>query len=158
MTTIYLLPTLLSLHLMALVLMAGTTLVDFITLRSFWRMFEKQREKATGLLDATASYSRMIGIGAAILILTGFGMMFITRGVFGEQLWFRIKFVFVILLVANGLLVGRRLGFRLRKTVSGAGLINPGTIMQVRKKMFRFHTSQLLIFIIIILLSIFKFN
>jgi len=158
MNIIYLLPALLSLHLMALVLMAGTTLVDFITVRSFWRLFEKQREKATGLLEATASYSRMIGIGAAVLIITGIGMMFITHGVFGEQLWFRIKFVFVILLVANGVFVGRRLGLRLRKAVSGANLINPERLMQVRKRMYRFHTSQLLIFIIIIFLSIFKFN
>jgi hypothetical protein len=60
--------------------------------------------------------------------------------------------------VANGLFVGRRLGLRLRKTVSGTGLIEPESIMQVRKNMYRFHTSQLLIFIIIIFLSIFKFN
>ena len=158
MTIIYLLPALLSLHLMALVLMAGTTLVDFITLRSFWRLFEMQKEKAAGLLEATASYSRMIGIGGAILIITGFGMMFITHGVFGATLWLRIKFVFVILLVANGVFVGRRLGLRLRKAVSGADLINPERIMQVRKSMYRFHTSQLLIFTVIIFLSIFKFN
>ncbi len=158
MTITYLLPALLSLHLMALILMAGTTLIDFITLRSFWRLFEKQKEKAIGLLEATASYSRMIGIGAAILIITGFGMMFVTHGVFGEQLWFRIKFVFVILLVANGVFIGRRLGLRLRKTVSGADQINPERIMQVRKSMYRFHISQLLIFTVIIFLSIFKFN
>jgi uncharacterized membrane protein len=158
MTITYLLPALLSLHLIALILMAGTTLLDFITVRGFWRLFEKQKEKAFGLLEATVSYSRMIGIGAAFLIITGFGMMFITRGVFGEQLWFRIKFVFVILLVANGIFIGRRLGLRLRKTASGTDLENPDGIVQVRKNLFRFHISQLFIFTIIIILSIFKFN
>jgi hypothetical protein len=158
MTITYLLPALLSLHLIALILMAGTTLIDFITVRGFWRLFEKQKEKAFGLLEATAVYSRLIGIGAAILIITGFGMMFVTHGVFGEQLWFRIKFVFVLLLVANGVFVGRRLGLRLRKTVSGTDLINPDRILQVRKSLSRFHISQLMIFTVIIFLSIFKFN
>ncbi|MDP4251931.1 MAG: hypothetical protein Q8918_17665 [Bacteroidota bacterium] len=158
MSLTYLLPALLSVHLIALILMAGTTLVDFITLRSFWRLFEKQKEKGSGLLEATASYARMIGIGAALLIFTGIGMMFITHGVFGEQLWFRIKFAFVLLLVANGIFVGRRLGLRLRKTVAETDLTNPNRISQLRKNLYRFHISQLLIFTIIIFLSIFKFN
>jgi hypothetical protein len=158
MTMQFLLPALLSLHLIALVLMAGTTLVDFITLRSFWQLFEKQKERASVLLEATVSYSRMIGIGAAFLILTGFGMMFITHGVFGEQLWFRVKFVFVLLLVANGVFIGRRLGLRLRKTMNGTDQPNPDRIARVRKNLNRFHISQLLIFTIIIFLSIFKFN
>jgi hypothetical protein len=158
MTITYLLPALLSLHLIALILMAGTTLIDFVTVRGFWRLFEMQKEKAFGLLEATAVYSRLIGIGAAILIITGFGMMFVIRGVFGEQLWFRIKFVFVLLLVANGVFIGRRLGLRLRKTVAVTNQINPDGILQVRKKLYRFHLSQLLIFTIIIFLSIFKFN
>src|SRR4249919_1503570 len=139
----YLLPALLSLHLIALILMAGTTLLDFITIRGFWRLFETQKEKAFGLLEATASYSRMIGIGAAFLIVTGFGMMFVTHGVFGEQLWFRIKFALVLLLVANGIFIGRRLGLQLRKKVSGTDPVNPDVIIQVRKNLRRFHLSQL---------------
>ena len=158
MTISYLLPALLSLHLIALILMAGTTLIDFVTVRGFWKLFEKQKEKALGLLEATAAYSRIIGIGAAVLIITGFGMMFVTHGVFGEQLWFRIKFFFVILLVANGVFIGRRLGLRMRKTVSVTDQHNPDGILEVRKNLYRFHLSQLLIFTIIIFLSIFKFN
>jgi hypothetical protein len=154
----YLLPALLTIHLMALILMAGTTLVDFVTLKSFWRIFEKQTDRASGLLEATASYSRLIGIGAALLILTGFGMMFVTHGVFGEQVWFRIKFVLVLLLVANGIFIGRRLGVRLRKTVALNNQTNESGIRKIRAALNRFHISQLLIFTVIIFLSIFKFN
>ena len=117
MTISYLLPALLSLHLIALILMAGTTLIDFVTVRGFWKLFATLHEKALGLLEATASYSRLIGIGAAALIITGFAMMVVTHGVFGEQLWFRIKFALVILLVANGVFIGRRQGLRIRKSV-----------------------------------------
>jgi hypothetical protein len=154
----YLLPALLTLHLIALIVMAGTTLVDYITLKQFWRIFEKQTERASGMLGATASFSRIIGIGAALLILTGFGMMFVTHGVFGEQIWFRIKFVFVLLLVANGVFIGRRLGLRLRKTILLNDQTNQHGIPKLRSGLNRFHISQLLIFTVIIFLSIFKFN
>ena len=154
----YLLPALLSLHLIALILMAGTSLVDFVSLRTFWGLLETQKEKAYGLLEATSKFSRLIGIGAAILILTGFLMMFVTHGVFGEQIWFRIKFVLVLILVANGLFVGRRLGVRLRKLMPAKDPATLDPVTRIRKNLYRFHVSQLLIFVIIIILSIFKFN
>jgi hypothetical protein len=53
-------------------------------------------------LQVSAKFSRLIGIGAALLILTGFGMMILTKGVFGQQGWFRIKFGLVILLIGSG--------------------------------------------------------
>jgi hypothetical protein len=158
MTIPYLLPALLTLHLIALILMAGTTLIDFVSLRTFWKLFAKQKEKAMVLLETTASFSRLIGIGAATLITTGLLMMFATHGVFGEQLWFRIKFILVLVLVANGLFVGRRQGVQLRKVVQADHQTLPEPVMRIRKKLRRFHLSQLVIFAVIIFLSIFKFN
>lgn len=159
MTTTYLLFTLLALHLMALVLMAGTTLIDFVTLRSFWKLSRSAlHEKAIGLLEATASFSRLTGIGAAALIITGFAMMVVTRGVFGEQLWFRIKFALVIILVANALFIGRRQGQGLRKTILSGEQLSSVRLETLRKKMRRFYFSQLVVFVVIIFLSIFKFN
>jgi uncharacterized membrane protein len=155
----YLLQSLLALHLIALVLMAGTTFLDFISLRSFWKLSASaQAEKAAGVLEGTASYSRIAGIGAALLIVTGLLMMVVTHGVFGEQLWFRIKFALVIILVANSLFVGRKQGNRLRKTVIPVGQSGLQSHEAIRKILRRFYLIQLLLFIFIIFLSIFKFN
>ncbi|HET7001692.1 MAG TPA: hypothetical protein VFI33_10295, partial [Puia sp.] len=148
-----------ALHLISLVVMAGTTFIDFITLRSFWKFsVSSQAEKAVGVLETTASFSRIAGIGAALLIVTGLLMMVITRGVFGEQLWFRIKFALVLLLIANSLFIGRTQNRRLRKTVISGGLPAMDSMGKIRKALDRFFLSQLLLFIVIIFLSIFKFN
>ena len=153
-----LLQTCLVLHLTGLILMAGTTFVDYITFKTFWKQFGLDREKSLGLLEATAKFSRLIGIGAALLIITGFSMMAITKGVFGEQLWFRIKFALVILLVLNGLLVGRRLGVKLRKTIAEGAVNATLQTESFRTRLNWFHVIQLVLFLAIIFLSVFKFN
>lgn len=153
-----LLSTFLTLHIIALTLMAGTTTIDYITFRSFWKLFDQKRETAIDLLQVTAKFSRVIGIGAAVLILTGLGMMILTHGVFGEQLWFRIKFALVILLILNGLLVGRRQGVKLRKITTDPRPDFTEQIKNIRITLKRFHLTQLGIFFVIIFLSVFKFN
>jgi hypothetical protein len=153
-----LLPCLLILHLIALIVMAGTTLIDFLGYQTYWKLFERDKEKSAGILEFLYKFSRLLGIGAAVLITTGIGMMALTHGVFGEQLWFRIKFAFVLLLITNGLLVGRRQGLRLRKLFDNN---DPDLIQhmnRIRINLKRFHIIQLFIFFIIILLSVFKFN
>lgn len=151
-------PTFLTLHLTALTLMAGTTLVDFIAYRSLWQIINQEKELSTGLLQLMAKLPRIIGIGAAILVSTGIGMMVLTHGVFGEQLWFRIKFGLVLLLIGNGLLVGRRLGTKLRKLLADNGPVLTDQVNVIRGSLTRFHLMQLSIFFIIIFLSAFKFN
>jgi hypothetical protein len=154
----FLFPTFLTLHLAALTLMAGTTLVDYLSYASFWKLYYKERERSLGLLQLMDKFSRLIGIGAAILILSGIGMMALTHGVFGEQLWFRIKFGLVILLILNGLLVGRKQGVKLRKLIVDGSPDAPVQITNIKANLNKFHLIQLGIFFLIILLSAFKFN
>lgn len=158
MNTIILLSSLLIVHLAALVVMAGTTLIDYLGYQTFWKLYDREREKSSGVLLFLNKFSRLIGIGAALLVLSGIGMMALTHGVFGEQLWFRIKFGFVLVLIANGILVGRRQGVKLRKAIdlNESGL--PQLMDRIRGNLKKFHIAQLFIFFIIILLSIFKFN
>jgi len=143
---------------MGLVLMAGTTIVDYTSFRTFWKLFDQEKEKLSGLLQVMSKFSRLIGIGAAVLILSGFGMMALTRGVFSGQLWFRIKFGLVIILVGNGVMVGRRQGLKFRKLMADNDFELSGQINRTRIALHRFYLSQLAIFLIIIILSVFKFN
>nr|WP_294944569.1 hypothetical protein [uncultured Mucilaginibacter sp.] len=145
------------LHLTALVLMAGTTLVDYLAYSSLWRSLE-QKERPTVLLGMMAKLPRVAGIGAALLILSGIGMMALTHGVFGEQLWFRIKFGLVILVILNSLLVGRRQGVKLQRMLNTDTPSIAEEMSRIRRVMARFHFSQLLLFVFIIFLSVFKFN
>ena len=85
-------------------------------------------------------------------------MMALTHGVFGEQLWFRIKFGLVILLILNALVIGRRQGLRLRKVIDSSGPVFTAEVQGIKSRLNRFHVAQLSLFILIIFLSIFKFN
>jgi uncharacterized membrane protein SirB2 len=158
MSRLYLLQSVLTLHLIGLVIMAGTTIVDYLTFKTFWNLVELEKEKSRSLLQVMSRYSRLIGIGAALLILTGLGMMVITGGVFGEQWWFRIKFALVILLVLNGVFIGRRQGSRLRKLIVDSGFDLTRQTTRLRSNLNRFYLTQLAIFLVIIFLSVFKFN
>jgi uncharacterized membrane protein SirB2 len=153
-----LLLTLLVLHLTGLVIMAGTTFVDFTIFKTFWKQFDADQEKSQGILQATSKSSRWIGIGAALLVLTGVGMMAITHGAFGEQTWFRIKFALVIILILNGILVGRRLGTRLRKTMTDGGGNISLQISSIRTNLNLFFFAQLFLLLMVVFLSVFKFN
>lgn len=159
MNTLTLLQALLVLHLSGLVIMAGTTFVDYTIFKTFWKQFNLDQEKSQGILQATSKSSRWIGIGAALLVFTGIGMMAITHGVFGEQTWFRIKFALVVILVLNGILTGRRQGTKLRKVMAADGVVNISLQAEsIKAKLNVFFAIQLSLFLMIIFLSVFKFN
>src|ERR1700712_2089808 len=134
----YLFPTCLVLHLTALVLMAGTTLVDYLAYSSLWKSFE-QEDRPIALLSMMAKLPRVAGIGAALLILSGIGMMALTHGVFGEQLWFRIKFGLVILVILNSLLVGRLQGIKLHRMLDNGKPLITAEMNRIRAALTRFH-------------------
>ncbi len=151
-------PYFLTLHLIGLTMMAGVTLVDYISYATFWKIFNQHKEKSAGALQVMYNFSRLLGIGAILLIFSGIGMMVITNSVFGEQLWFRIKAMIVVALLFNGLLVGRRLGIKLKKVIADN---DPSLTLQVdniRMGLKRFHVVQLCLLLSIVLLSVFKFN
>jgi uncharacterized membrane protein len=151
------LQTFLVLHLTGLILMAGTIVVDSMVYRAFWRQYDTEKERAVNLLAVSGKFGRVTGIGAALIVLTGIGMMGITHGVFGEQLWFRVKFGLVILLIVINLLARRR-GARLRKAIGLSDADSTVTVASAKAFLGRYFLAAFAIFFVIILLSVFKFN
>lgn len=158
MTTLTFLQSLLLFHLSGVVLFAGTSVVDFVTLRRFWSQYAQDRTKAMGVLQAMAGFPLLMRIGIIVIILSGVGMMALTHGVFGEQAWFRIKFGLVILLILNYLLTGRRQVIRLCGIVEANGADMAAQLQKQKAALRLFQAAQLLLFFIVILLSVFKFN
>jgi len=104
------LQTLLTLHITGLILMAGTTIVDYSAFKTFWKLIDQGRKDQLVLLEATSKFPRLTGIGAALLILTGFGMMILTHGAFWRAIMVQDKVCTGYYLILNGLVVGRRQG------------------------------------------------
>jgi hypothetical protein len=146
-------------HITGLTMMAGTTLVDYILFKQFWKQLIKEKAKGLAISEAISVLPILFGIGITLLIISGVTMMAMTNGVYGEQLWFRIKFALIILIILNGLLVGRRQGSRLRKILSEDGSAeNTARLLKIKRNLNSFHISQMLMFITIFILSVFKFN
>ena len=147
-------------HIVGLTMAAGTTLVDYVILKQFWKQLAIDRPKGVAILNATSRFPLLFGIGFLLLIISGVTLMAITHGAFGEQSWFRIKMALVVILVINGVAVGRRQGTKLRKILSGE---KPGgdveeRLLKLRKNINWFQTCQLALFLAIFILGVFKFN
>jgi len=141
-------------------MLAGVTLVDFILFKQFWKHLKSDKKEGLAINAAMSKLPALFGIGVILLILSGVGMMAITNGVFGEQVWFRIKIALVVIIIINGLTVGRRQGAKLRKILPEVTSENDidSRLLKIRVRLRRFHISQLALFIIIFVLSVFKFN
>ena len=145
------------LHLIGLVLFAGTTTADFVSFRQFWKQYALDAITARPMLQTMIKFPLLTGLGMAAIILSGVGMMAMTHGVFGEQLWFRIKFAIVLLIMLNNIMVGRHLVANLKKRMI-EGADDAGETSRIKNNLRLFHYAQLVMFFTIILLSVFKFN
>ncbi|MDB4902630.1 MAG: hypothetical protein JWQ63_1911 [Mucilaginibacter sp.] len=146
-------------HITGITMVAGTVLVDYMISKQFWKQFAIEKQKGLTVLEATSKLPILFGVGFLLLIISGVYMMYVTHGAFGEQIWFRIKFGLIILIIINGLAIGRRLGIKLRKNLSEetTGKVEMA-LFKIKGKMSLFHISQLAMFIIIFVLSVFKFS
>lgn len=153
MNTMILLNIFLIAHLTGLALMAGTTVADTVTFNTFSKSFRKNGTPSLTLLALMDKFSALLGIGAALLIISGTGMMVITHGAFAHQIWFKIKLALILTLILNGFLVGGRQKSKLKNHLdSGEEAEN------VMGNIKLFYVAQLAVFLTIILLSIFKFS
>jgi hypothetical protein len=147
-------------HILGLTIMAGTTLVDYILFKQLWKQYAVSKPNGLILRSSMAKYRALFGIGIILLIISGITMMGITNGIFGEQLWFRIKFGLVLLIIINGLAIGGRQGKKLNKLLSeeatGKNIDTP--LAKVKGNINIFQLAQMLIFLTIFVLSVFKFN
>jgi hypothetical protein len=146
-------------HIIAITMIAGTTLIDYVIFKQFSKQMNSDRQKGITIIEALSKLPMLFGIGFILIIISGVYMMYVTNGAFGEQTWFRIKFALILLIVINGLAVGRRQGVKLRNTLSGAGDVNiEENILKVSANLSLFHLSQMTMLVIIFVLSVFKFN
>jgi len=158
MNTFILLQICLVAHLTGLTLMAGTTISEYITFKTFRKMSDPREEKALSLLHLIKKLSALLGIGAALLILSGTGLFIITGGAFIHQFWFKVKLILIAVLILNGFLVGGKQESKLKTGISeNSGHFNE-QLSKAISKLNMFYKVQMGIFLIIIVLSIFKFS
>lgn len=143
------------LHLTGIVLLGGTTFLNYIISRQLWGYVEADRNRAVIINSTTLVFGRLTGIGGAITILSGVAMVAIFHGVVASQLWFRIKMILVLLIIINSLLFARPQSLKLKKLLPEGDI---SELSALRKKSAAYYAIQLAMFLSIILLSVFRFG
>lgn len=155
MNTMTLLQVCLVIHLAGLALMAGTIVTEYIVYQILSTRFERQGFASEGLADLAARFPAMLGIGAGALILSGIGLFILTQGAFGHQLWFQVKILLIVTLVLNGFLVGGKYERKLKDAITAN---KSDQVKRAAIGLRRFCLIQATLFLIIIILAVFKFN
>ncbi len=149
---------LLVLHLSGLVLMVGTTVTELVMFRSFVSLLTKQDKAAVSLFGLLSGLGKIFLAGGVVLVLSGIGLMLTSGGVYLQQLWLQVKLGLILLLPLNGLLVGSPVMKQLRNSLLAEGVGPSLGIQPAVTKLTRFYTVQLVVFLTIIILAVFKFS
>ena len=149
---------LLALHITGIVIMAGTTMIDYLTFKTFWKIADTGDNRALGLIPLMARYGAFVRTGAITIILTGIALLALDKGAIWSQPWFKVKTALVIILILNGLFVGNRQGHQLRDTVLANASDFLHQTLAIRATMSRFYPIQLTLFFLIIVISMIRFD
>jgi len=147
-------------HITCITIVAGTTIVDQIIFRQFRKKYAIDKQGGMAIMNTMNYWVRVRGIGFLFLILSGVGMMAVVNGVFGEQLWFRIKMLAFLGIILVGLIFGGRSQRRLKRLVAEdmAGQVRTHQIEEVSARISTFRLIVIALFLIIFILSVFRFT
>lgn len=148
----------LALHITGIVIMAGTTMTDYLTFRTFWQFADAGDNRVFGLIPLMARYGAYIRTGAITIILTGIALFVLDKGTIWTQPLFKVKIVLVVALISNGIFIGNKQGHKLRETVMAHAADFLEYTTPIRESMGRFYPIQLTFFFIIILISMIRSN
>lgn len=146
-------------HVIGITLMGGAAFIDLAAFQTFWKLFRRDPAERVRLETYLASLQKFMGAGMLVILLSGVLMMVRMHAVWGSQWWFRIKMGVLLLIIINGLGVRRLLGARLKRTLNdltGAGIT--ADMSGLKNGLLATQVLQVLLFILIYVLSIFKFN
>lgn len=147
------------LHVIGITVMAGTSFIDYLTFRSLKKALEIDTGTSRVIADNLDKLQRYLGIGMLLILVSGIGMMVKLHEAWGAQIWFKIKMGILLIIIINGLGLRRMLGAKLKRALAAplpAG--SKSGIEAVSSGFMVVQTLQLLLFIVIYTLSIFKFN
>jgi len=136
----------LALHITGIVIMAGTTMIDYLNFTTFWQFADAGDNRAFGLIPLMARFGTFVRTGAITIILTGIAMFVLDKGAVWTQPLFKLKTLLVIALILNGVFIGNRQGHKLRETVMAHAAEFLEYTTTIRESMSQFYPVQLTLF------------
>ena len=149
---------LLALHILSFIAAAGTVLLSLFAYRQFWKLYAIDSGQGRAAFRWFLK-TRTVGMaGLFMAILAGLSMEFTISFAHAPFTWFRVKMFLVLLLFINGFTQGRVTTLKLQKLVSEDGpAASPVAIAKLKRACDLFIYTQLVIFLLIIIMVAFRF-
>lgn len=135
-------------HLIALILLAGSTFFSFIS----FKKISKSKDHYDNLLSNTINIANLgFGLGLALFLLSGVTFIVMASG-YTSQIWFKVKMAAVLFIIINN----RAFGWPAMKQIvkSSHNDISP----RISQRLTTYYYIQFFILVTILVLSAFKFN
>lgn len=146
----------LSLHLVGVTTMAGAALYRWILLRT---MHENQPgDQQIFLFQLMRQLSKLLAVGFVILLFSGSTMLYLVNGLFETQLWFQLKLALLLWLVIGGAIFQNRYEKRLLRLLTTPTSDFSLVVQKKVSQLLWWLQTDLLAFLVIFVLVIFKFN
>ncbi|MET4083919.1 hypothetical protein ABIB40_003892 [Pedobacter sp. UYP30] len=145
-------------HLSGFVLMAGTTVTEFVAFRILISQFKFNGKVSGGITRLMSGLTTVLTAGGILLILSGIGLTWITGGIFLHQVWLQLKFLLIVVLALNGVFFGGRQLRQIENKLSKNSIDADEEITGRVIKLYIFYSMQIAIFFTIFTLAILKLN
>ena len=147
-------------HIVGISMVLGITIANYVAFKQFWKLYDINKEQGLSAFRAISKF-QVVGItGLLLLILSGIIMLYLFQWTFYELLWFKIKLCLVLLIFINGFTMGRIQTLKLMTFLSKVKAPSESTkdIALLKRNLRVFHLTQLMLFFLIIVVSVFRFN
>jgi len=148
------------LHLIALSLAMGITIANYVASKQFWKLYDTNKEQGLAAFSSISKFQLFGTIGLLLLIISGITLLYLFQWTFISLLWFKIKLSIVVLIFVNGFTIGRMQTLKLQALLTKEGKSNElqTDTINLRRNLQIFHLTQLSLFILIIVLAVFRFS
>ena len=142
-------------HIIGIFLIAGGSIGNLVVEKLFWHYIGQFSEKSKTLSVLLSRFPKIILAGSMLMLASGLLMLYSVNWTFWGQTWLTIKLCLYSVLLFNGLLIARP---TLAKIVSEvqSPQFQMQALLDLKKKMTRFHIIQFSVFLLLLIVVIFK--
>lgn len=147
----------LTLHILSFITAMGTVVLTLFSYHQFWKLYAINSEQGRAAFRYFQRTGTVGMIGLFVAILAGLSMEFTVSFAHAHFTWFRVKMFLVLLLFINGFTRGRVASLKLQKLVAGDGEQPIAPVTALRRECDLFICTQLLIYLLIVIMVAFRF-
>ena len=144
------------LHIIGFATAFGISLATFFAYNRFWQLYEINREQGLSAFKAFTFLQRVGMSGLMLVLLAGISMLALSNWSFVSQLWFQIKLGLIALIFVNGFTLGRTSTIKLDHFIN-QGIYEGHDALKLQANLRRFLLIQILLYVTIIFLSVYRF-